>query len=50
LSDLEEERSCGIATRNQRLATGHALALFIGLHAPERLEKQTGETNRCQFI
>ncbi len=34
LSDLEEERSCGIATRNQRLAAVHALARFIGLHAP----------------
>ena len=38
LSDLEEERSCGIATRNQRLAAVHALARFIGLHAPECVE------------
>src|SRR5580693_2355033 len=35
LSDLEEKRGCGIATRNQRLAAIHALARFIGLHAPE---------------
>src|SRR5271170_865597 len=38
LSDLEAERSCGIATRNQRLAAVHALARFIGLHAPECVE------------
>ena len=38
LSDLEEKRGCGIATRNQRLAAIHALARFIGLHAPEWVE------------
>jgi site-specific recombinase XerD len=38
LSDLEEKRACGIATRNQRLAAIHALARFIGLHAPELVE------------
>jgi integrase/recombinase XerD len=38
LSDLEEQRGCGIATRNQRLAAIHALARFIGLHAPEWVE------------
>src|SRR5262249_42731861 len=38
LSDLEEKRGCGIATRNQRLAAIHALAQFIGLHAPELVE------------
>jgi integrase/recombinase XerD len=38
LNDLEEERGCGIATRNQRLAAIHALARFIGLHAPELVE------------
>src|SRR6185437_1603012 len=37
LSDLEE-RGCGIATRNQRLAAIHALARFVGLHAPELVE------------
>src|SRR3954470_17350093 len=38
LSDLEEKRGCGVATRNQRLAAVHALARFIGLHAPELVE------------
>jgi integrase/recombinase XerD len=38
LNDLEEKRHCGIATRNQRLAAIHALARFIGLHAPEVVE------------
>ncbi len=37
LSDLEE-RGRGIATRNQRLAAIHALARFVGLHAPELVE------------
>lgn len=38
LNDLEEKRHCGIATRNQRLAAIHALARFIGTHAPELVE------------
>ena len=38
LNDLEEKRGCAIATRNQRLAAIHALARFIGLHAPEWVE------------
>src|SRR5205814_2591099 len=38
LSDLEEGRGCAVATRNQRLAALHALARFIGLHAPEWVE------------
>ena len=38
LNDVEQERRCGIATRNQRLAAIHALARFIGLHAPELVE------------
>src|SRR5262245_47839838 len=38
LSELEENRGCAIATRNQRLAAIHALARFIGLHAPELVE------------
>jgi site-specific recombinase XerD len=38
LNELEEKRGCGIATRNQRLAALHALARFIGLHAPELVE------------
>jgi len=38
LTDLEEKRGCGIATRNQRLSAIHALARFIGLHAPELID------------
>ncbi len=38
LNDLEEKRGCAIATRNQRLAAIHALAQFIGRHAPELVE------------
>jgi integrase/recombinase XerD len=38
LGELEEKRGCTIATRNQRLAALHALARFIGLHAPELVE------------
>lgn len=38
LSDLEQQRGCGIATRNQRLAAIHALARFIGMQAPELVE------------
>lgn len=35
LRDLEEKRGCGLATRNQRLATLRSLANFIGLQCPE---------------
>jgi site-specific recombinase XerD len=35
LLHLEEQRKCGIATRNQRLAAIHALARFIGISCPE---------------
>lgn len=38
LSELEEKRRCLIVTRNQRLAAIHALARFIGMHAPELVE------------
>jgi integrase/recombinase XerD len=38
LSDLEQQRHCRIATRNQRLAAIHSLAHCIGLHSPEHLE------------
>jgi site-specific recombinase XerD len=38
LGELEEKRGCSIATRNQRLAAIHALARFLGLHAPELVE------------
>lgn len=35
---LEQERQCCIATRNQRLASIHALARFIGEHSPQHIE------------
>jgi site-specific recombinase XerD len=38
LSELEQKRKCGAATRNQRLAGIHSLARFIGLHSPEHLQ------------
>lgn len=38
LTDLEEKRRCGIATRNQRLAAIHSLARFVGQHAVELVE------------
>jgi site-specific recombinase XerD len=38
LQDLEQRRGCSVATRNQRLATIHALARFIGQRSPEHLE------------
>jgi integrase/recombinase XerD len=38
LSELEEKRGCGTATRNQRLAALRSLAHFIGLHSPEHVE------------
>ena len=38
LNEVEEKRRCVVATRNQRLAAIHALARFIGLHAPELVE------------
>jgi site-specific recombinase XerD len=38
LTEVEEQRGCGAATRNQRLAAIHALARFVGLHAPELVE------------
>jgi site-specific recombinase XerD len=38
LTDLEQERHCTTSTRNQRLGGIHALARFIGEHAPEYVE------------
>jgi integrase/recombinase XerD len=35
---LEQERRCCTATRNQRLASIHALARFIGEHSPQHVE------------
>src|SRR5437660_1641011 len=37
LQELQEQRGCGVATRNQRLAAIHSLAHFIALHSPEHL-------------
>src|SRR5437868_5739256 len=38
LVDIETTRGCVPATRNQRLATIHALARHIGLNSPEHIE------------
>jgi hypothetical protein len=38
LQDVEEQRGCGVATRNQRLAAIHALARFIGPGSPEHVQ------------
>lgn len=38
LTHLEQERGCGTATRNQRLACIHALAKFICGHCPEYID------------
>lgn len=38
LAHLEQQRSCSISTRNQRLGGIHALARFIGEHSPEHLD------------
>jgi integrase/recombinase XerD len=37
LGELEEQRGCSVATRNQRLAALHSFAYFIGLHSPENV-------------
>lgn len=37
LLELEQKRGCSISTRNQRLASLHALARFIGEHSPEHI-------------
>lgn len=38
LAHLEQQRSCTITTRNQRLSSIHSLARFIGEHSPEYIE------------
>lgn len=38
LTHMEEQRHCMVSTRNQRLGGIHALARFIGEHAPEYVE------------
>src|SRR5213080_466351 len=37
LKEVEEQRGCGVATRNQRLAAIHSLAHFIGQNSPEHI-------------
>lgn len=37
LGHLEQERKCSIRSRNQRLASVHALARFIAEHCPEQV-------------
>jgi len=34
---LQQTRDCGLTTRNQRLATIHALAAFIAERSPEHI-------------
>lgn len=48
LNDLEAQRGCTVATRNQRLAAIHALAGFIGRRAPELVE-WCGEVRAVPF-
>lgn len=48
LTHLERTRGCGPSTRNQRLGGIHALARFIGEHAPEHLE-WTGQIRLIPF-
>ncbi|MBP6023824.1 tyrosine-type recombinase/integrase [Ferruginibacter sp.] len=38
LTELETNRNCSLSTRNQRLATIHVFAKFIGLNSPEHVE------------
>lgn len=38
LKEVEGKRRCSVRTRNQRLSAIHALARFIGQHAPEHLQ------------
>jgi len=48
LQEMEEQRGCGVATRNQRLAAIHSLAHFIGLHSPEHV-RWCGEVRAIPF-
>jgi integrase/recombinase XerD len=41
LTEVEQVRKCGIATRNQRLAAIRSLAYFIGQNSPEHLQWYT---------
>lgn len=37
LRHVEEDRGCGVATRNQRLSAIRSLAKFIAMHSPEHI-------------
>lgn len=37
LTHIEQERGCGVVTRNQRLCAIHSLARFIGMRSPEHV-------------
>ena len=41
LAHLEEQRHCGISTRNQRLAALRSLFRFVGRQVPELIERAT---------
>jgi site-specific recombinase XerD len=38
LNHVEQERGCGVVTRNQRLGAIHSLARFVGMRSPEHLD------------
>lgn len=38
LTEVETSRGCSLSTRNQRLASVHAFAKFVGLNSPECIE------------
>src|SRR3984885_14055594 len=48
LLELEQQRGCGPATRNQRLAAIRSLAHFIGQHNPEAV-RWCGEVRAIVF-
>ncbi|MGD0838802.1 MAG: tyrosine-type recombinase/integrase [Polyangia bacterium] len=48
LRELEDQRGCGPATRNQRLAAIRSLAHFIGMHSPEHV-RWCGEVRAIPF-
>src|SRR5207248_973519 len=48
LLELEQQRGCGAATRNQRLAAIRSLAHFIGRHSPDAV-RWCGEIRAIAF-
>jgi site-specific recombinase XerD len=48
LREVEEQRGCAVATRNQRLAAIRSLAQFIGLGSPEHVQ-WCGEVRAISF-